>query len=790
MKDWQLTHSDPLHLTLAADARLGAPDYLNDHIWELKLEEGAPPAVGIQTTYGLRARLMRLFPRFQHKDQWISDPKQFYAAPKVIRFHPNYLMVKFAPFSGTDVLAEYWVPSSQVLAGRLTFTNPDVVRESFQFEWIGLLNHLGDGQGMAVTEFGIQQVLEGKTSDLFPVCIMTGGPKPGSGPYAGLAFDVDLRPGDTQQFVWALATLDNPQASLALARLTTARAWEAEIARIELLDDSQSLSISTGNPEWDATISLSQRAANSLFFPANEHLPFQSFVLSRLPEHGSSLRGDGRDYNHLWNGQTVLDAWYLYSILGPGQAGRMAGVVENFIASQSENGCIDWKPGLAGQRAKRLAQPLLAELAWNIYSDLEDTLWLAKIFPALINFLHCWFLPESDRDQDGFPEWEHPFQSGLDEAPIFHPWAEVAQGVDPEVVESPSLAAMLYRECAALIKMTEILGEREHTEWLKDRQQSLLNELQLNWSAERSCYSYRDAQIQDNPSGVKLLEITTTGTFPVMQSFDSPRRLLLRFRPRDEMTRQSKLYLYGDTPNGPVTEEVNPRNIHWLHGAGRYTSHNHFTRLIEVVAREILPGDCCEISTIDFTSEDISLLLPLWAGIPDSQQAEAMVKGPILSRYLQGNGLTICPLDRCPAGSNADGVSLPWNQFIVGGLLLYGYRQEAARITTSLMDTVSASLKTHQSFWSSYGSLTGKGTGERNVLSGLAPVGLFLQVLGLRKITSNQVIVDGLNPFSHPVTVQYRGTTIEFLLDQTQVTFAGGQKAVVQDDSLHHITLP
>jgi len=34
MKDWNLTGSDPLHLTLAADARLGAPDYLNDHIWE------------------------------------------------------------------------------------------------------------------------------------------------------------------------------------------------------------------------------------------------------------------------------------------------------------------------------------------------------------------------------------------------------------------------------------------------------------------------------------------------------------------------------------------------------------------------------------------------------------------------------------------------------------------------------------------------------------------------------------------------------------------------------------
>lgn len=790
MKNWTLTHSDPLHLTLAADSRLAAPDYLNDHIWEVKLKDGAPPALGVQTTFGLRARVMRLFPRFYRQDQWISDPDQFYAAPQVIRFFSNYLYVKYAPFSGVDVLSEFWVPNSQVLAGRITFTNPSVLRETFQFEWIGLLSHLGDGQGMAVTEIGIQQILEGKTGDLYPVCVMTGGPRPGSGPFAGLAYDIDLKPGDSRQLSWALAALDSPQASLELARLTTARQWDAEIARIELLDESQSLHIATGNPDWDAALALSQRAANTLFFPASQHLPHQSFVLARQADQGYSMRGDGMDYNHLWNGQTVLDAWYLSSVTGPGQADRIAGVVENFIASQNENGCIDWKPGLAGQCAGRLAQPMLADLAWSIYNELEDDSWLEKIFPALMGFTRCWFLPSADRDQDGFPEWEHPFQIGLDDAPFFHPWAEGAQGVDPETVESPSLAAMLYRECAALTKMAGLLGRDQEAAWLKDRQQVLQAELESNWSAERSSYSYRDADIQDSPQGEKLLEITTTGTFPVRQKFVSPRRLLLRFSPHDEMTRQSKIYLYGDTLNGPVTEEVNPRNIHWLHGAGRYTTHNHFTQLIEVVAREILSGDCCEISTIDFTSEDISLLLPLWAGIPDAQRAESMVKGPLLSRYLQPHGLSVCPPDRCPSGSNANGVSMRWNQLICEGLLHYGYRKEAAQITSILLDTVSAGLKGNQSFWSSYNSLTGQGLGERNALNGLAPVGLFLQVLGLRKITPNRVIVDGLNPFLRPVTVQYRGVKVDFLPDQTLVTFAGGQKVIVQEEGLQDISLP
>ncbi len=207
-------------------------------------------------------------------------------------------------------------------------------------------------------------------------------------------------------------------------------------------------------------------------------------------------------------------------------------------------------------------------------------------------------------------------------------------------------------------------------------------------------------------------------------------------------------------------------------------------------ARDFLPGDRCEISTIDFTSEDISLLLPLWAGVPDADKAKAIIEGPLLTRYLQPQGLTVCPPDRCPPDSASGGVNLPWNRFVIEGLLRYGYRGEATHITTNLMDTVSASLKSTQSFWSAYHSGTGQGLGERNHLSGLAPVELFLEVLGLKKIDSNLVIVDGLNPFSGPVTVQYRGTKVEFFAEKTQVTFAGGQTAVVQDGSRHEITLP
>ena len=52
MYEWNLKNGDPLSLTIATDARLVAPDYTDDQIWELKIGGGDPPALALQTTYG------------------------------------------------------------------------------------------------------------------------------------------------------------------------------------------------------------------------------------------------------------------------------------------------------------------------------------------------------------------------------------------------------------------------------------------------------------------------------------------------------------------------------------------------------------------------------------------------------------------------------------------------------------------------------------------------------------------------------------------------------------------
>jgi hypothetical protein len=98
MRTWNLHRKDPLNLVLAADSRLSDLNYSDDQIWEVLLGSGEPAAISLQTTYGLRARSVRIFPQFVEAHQTISNPAEFEEPPVVKAFAPNYLKISCSPF--------------------------------------------------------------------------------------------------------------------------------------------------------------------------------------------------------------------------------------------------------------------------------------------------------------------------------------------------------------------------------------------------------------------------------------------------------------------------------------------------------------------------------------------------------------------------------------------------------------------------------------------------------------------------------------------------------------------
>ena len=63
MREWRLEREQLPSYILSADARFTPPNYIDDQIWELNLSTGEPAALSLRTTYGLRVRRMRMFPR-------------------------------------------------------------------------------------------------------------------------------------------------------------------------------------------------------------------------------------------------------------------------------------------------------------------------------------------------------------------------------------------------------------------------------------------------------------------------------------------------------------------------------------------------------------------------------------------------------------------------------------------------------------------------------------------------------------------------------------------------------
>jgi hypothetical protein len=790
MRDWNLGPGDPLALTLAADFRLCKPDYVNDQIWELETGGGDPAALALHTTYGLRARAMRLFPRFTIGGQMVTDPATFSVPARLRRFFPNFLQMDFSPFSNIDVVAEYWVPDSHTSAGRFTVTNSAGKTRSLLLEICGQLAPL-EGQGLATISTHSVNHLAGKTSNLAPVIFLTGGPQPGPGPYPSLAIALDLPAGSSRSFTWVQAALASLSASFELARRTAARSWEAEYARIERIDTAQTIEILSGDPDWDAAFAFSQKTAFSLFFGPSQFLPYPSFVIARQQDNGHSPRGDGSDYSPLWSGQSPLEAGYIASLL-PGAQKLAAGLIRNFMSAQNTEGAVDWRPGLAGQHGKWLAAPLLASLAWQTYRRTLDINFLHEIQSGLHAFIECWFSVLHDRDLDGFPEWDHPLQTGLEDNPAYTVWQVGGQGARIFAAESPALSAMLAHEILSLAKIAGVVGQPEECERLEKIFGELCHLTDECWDASVFFYHNRDYSSHHSQAGEFLANRYGVGKLQLKHSFIQPVRLLVKINLVGETTRHPEIVLQGLDGETPRSEHLERMDFQWGLGQAVATSRQLFTRLDNVEISGVEKRDQVSVLIMDFSNEDITLFLPLWAGVPNSQRAHALVNQTLsaVNRFGRPYGIPTCISEAATSQSQAgdqvmdstcQAVHLPWNALIGEGLLTYGLRQEAAHLTTRLMAAVVQNLKNHRAFFRAYHSETGAGQGERNPLHGLAPLGLFLDTLGIEIQSPWRVTLNGKNPFPWPVTVKYRGLTVTRQAEQTVVVFPDGQTLTLND---------
>jgi hypothetical protein len=265
-------------------------------------------------------------------------------------------------------------------------------------------------------------------------------------------------------------------------------------------------------------------------------------------------------------------------------------------------------------------------------------------------------------------------------------------------------------------------------------------------------------------------------------AFDKPVRILIQVQFHENTRKRLQIEIGEFVTKGEVEVLEGPA-LQWRNGGLAATSQKVYSRLGRLRVRGLGRKDRVVIRTVDLTSEDHTLLLPIWAGIPEQLRVQSMLIRSILEaeRFDRPFGLPALPTLPNRGRNCGMSVHLPWNSLIGEGLLSYGFRAEAVRLTMHLMNAVIQSLKQNRCFHQRYHAETGAGIGERNSLGGFAPVGLFLRCLGVTILSAEAVRLEGRNLFPWPVTLNYKGLLIVRGMEETTITFPNGVITTVKD---------
>jgi hypothetical protein len=188
------------------------------------------------------------------------------------------------------------------------------------------------------------------------------------------------------------------------------------------------------------------------------------------------------------------------------------------------------------------------------------------------------------------------------------------------------------------------------------------------------------------------------------------------------------------------------------------------------------PETTFRLEAPDLRREDLSHFLPLWSReVPPARAGKLFARLAAEEGYSTPSGLRFVPASDPAAGKEpADGVWMAWNMLMAEAAIRYGKEDLALEWIGRWMRTLALSLRTDRSFRSRYSPAAGGGSGPRNSLQGIFPVGLFLAALGVHPVSSGRVWVGGRSIFPYPVTVRYKGMILARMEDTLQVEFPSG----------------
>lgn len=767
---------DPI---LSAHPSFCQTDYVNDQSWQICLDRKYVSGIVLETSFGLQARIAQVYPVFLDATNLpIKEPHPIFILQTQL---PELARYRVVLFPDMDVTLTLRVPNSHTLTGEVELVNQSSTEKKINLGVLLRFSGHETGQDPHPGSQNDHTYLAAQADNLAPVLLTSGMPILIHQPHPGLALNLLVVKGHPVRFRWVLATRQTISASLSDAADSLKEHWQAGYRKSALVHSTGLVDIRSGRPELDQVLRRSQLEMSRLRMSSTDKTPYHGAVAVRGPDDGYSSRSDGSDYSpDRWG----LSSWGLRyavsNLLLPGQVETAAGLFHNFIQLQQGFGDIDQRPGLNGQRTHLLAAPLLAGCALEIAKSTGNLRRLAEAYPILNYHLQKWQDPDHDRDQDHIPEWQHPSQTGWADNPLWNAWQIDGKGYAVETLESPALGSMLYHEMKAIQAIAALLNKPSDTENFDRAADGLRTAVNRFWDKRRKFFRYQDRDTHVSPSGKNITKARGAGSFPINRVFETATRLNLLITTRQDITRPITIDLIGLNQTGQHTVESIPQaGIIWRDNRCTLTSRQVFSRLESIQITGLAPKDEWQISELDLSQNDLTLFLPLWAGIPSQADAETLVRQTLFTNWLEDASQPLCmfPPGKSPTG--IDEMHLPWNALLIDGLLRYGFIAEADQLVNQMMEVIINLTSDHGTFYEIIQPGHRRGSGQRNHLLGLAPVGLYLRAQGIHIRSAGSIEVQGRSKYDRELDVLFQGTTIHRDDRRTVVRFADEQQVTL-----------
>ncbi|MBI9048498.1 MAG: hypothetical protein JEZ00_03705 [Anaerolineaceae bacterium] len=737
--------------------------------WDINWLSSSPNAICTNTVLPDAQLQIIQYPRFLIGREIIQAPQEFHQSIQLTKLLPNQAQFIFQPWPGINFQVDVLVQSPQICISRYGINNSTEEAQQFTFEWFEMIQSSGKVQSLPWKKnntVGLSIEAEGN----FLLCTIVGPTKIGQHSITSMTQSAQIEAGDETEFFVISTYASSLDECAALINQFNLHNWDGYLVRNELSLNAAQIHIQSQNADWDAVFQFSQIQAQRHLFLSSSN----EYIENNLQEQHdqSNIAPTSAIQQPQSCSKTLFQLKHQWNTLGRQYPFVFQNQVSQYFESQDNDGNLNWCYPAPATSLAGMAFPIAADLVWQIFEQTEDLEWLSDLFPKLRKYLLSWFSEVNDKDQDGCPEWQNPYQAGIEDAILYQQYPFLLHPYIFSQFEHPGLIALLANELNILSKIANILSNLDEAMLWRQKSELMWQHLNLFWNKKELSYQTLDYFTHTNLKSQKLGHGLGEQKIEENISLDNPVRIRLDLSLDGAYTRPVRMILHGKSGPVSIKETVNYTSIIWMPDQASLISSYTYTQIEQIEVIGLKPEESWTIQTLYYPYHDISMLLPHLYERQLSKKSHESLSLPAMKNHLCKYGLSTmyCELQATPKQRIA---SIAWNGLLIEKMLDLGDLDSAVELFKKITAASVQQLRDTQSLFSYFDCQTANGYGDKNSPLGLLPNNLLLNLLGIKKLSTNGINITHFNPFTSIFTVQYKGIRLVLRADSVEVFFRG-----------------